>query len=61
MSYMDNLLSDLRTHWGIADEEALDFIKSELIKSFKNGIMRGREEKAAGQERRPTKPERRER
>ncbi len=43
MSYMDDLLADLRGHWGL-DEEAVEFVKAELIRSFKNGLMRGREQ-----------------
>jgi hypothetical protein len=42
MSYMEDLLTDLAGHWGL-DEEAAAFVKAELIRSFKNGIMRGRE------------------
>jgi hypothetical protein len=46
MSYMDDLLADLRGHWGL-DEEAVEFVKDELIRSFKNGLMRGREQARA--------------
>ncbi len=55
-NYMDNLLADLRTHWGL-DDEAVEFVKAELIKSFKNGLMRGRE-LARNPRQEPKKPER---
>ena len=46
-NYMDDLLKDLRDHWGL-DEEAAEFVKAELIRSFKNGLMRGRELRERG-------------
>ncbi len=41
-NYMDDLLRYLHEHWGL-EPEAVGFVKEELIKSFKNGLMRGRE------------------
>jgi len=42
-NYMDRLLEALRDEHGITDPETLALIRAELIRSFKNGIMRGRE------------------
>lgn len=56
MSYMDDLLKELRTTWGIQNDGALAFIRAELVKSFKNGIMRGREERRGHAGERADKP-----
>lgn len=42
-NYMDALLEELRTQFDVRDPDALARIREELIRSFKNGIMRGRE------------------
>ena len=42
MSYMEDLLTALRERYGL-DEEGIEFVKTELVRSFKNGLMRGRE------------------
>lgn len=54
--YMAALLSDLRTHWGL-EEDAVEFVKSELIRSFRNGLMRGREGRASGKPRENLPPQ----
>jgi hypothetical protein len=40
--YMEALLQTLREEHGIESEETLAFIRSELVRSFKNGLMKGR-------------------
>jgi len=42
-NYMQGLLESLRDEHGIKNPETLALIREELIRSFKNGIMRGRE------------------
>jgi hypothetical protein len=42
-NYMEGLLEVLRDEHGVTDPETLALIREELIRSFKNGIMRGRE------------------
>ena len=43
MNYMENLLRELRNDYGVR-EDAIERIRAELVKSFKNGIARGRGE-----------------
>ena len=40
MNYMEQVLLELRERYGL-DDEAVDFVKRELIQSFKNGLKRG--------------------
>lgn len=41
--YMTQLLETLRREHGIESEETLAFIRAELVRSFKNGLMKARD------------------
>jgi len=42
MNYMENLLHELRETYGLG-EEAVEYVRLQVTESFKNGLMRGRE------------------
>ncbi len=58
-NYMEGLLEVLRDEHGVTNPETLDLIRAELIRSFKNGIMRGRELARAPKPSDTTRPYRR--
>lgn len=41
MNYMDQVLTELRERYGL-DEEGTEYVRGELVRSFKNGLKRGR-------------------
>ncbi len=50
MSYMEDLLTRLREDFGLS-EDAIEAVHAELIRSFKNGLQRGREKQREGAKR----------
>jgi len=47
--YMAELLERLRGEFELS-EDAVEFIHQELIRSFKNGLAKGRQRRSAGQD-----------
>ena len=46
-NYMDQVLTTLREQYGITNDDALAYIRAELLRSWKNGIERGRNPRPA--------------
>ena len=46
MNYMDQVLTELRERYGL-DEEGTEYVRAELVRSFKNGLKRGRGRESA--------------
>jgi hypothetical protein len=41
MNYLDEVMSTLQTQYRVTDSQALEYIRAELLRSWKNGVERG--------------------